>query len=493
MIRRLIILLLIVGCGTEPEEIVGCIDSLACNFDEEANNFDDNCIYPENNYDCLGNKLDECGIPNGNGYNQYGCCDLTQPDELGICDGYLDKVSYFPNENAQLFLHSILSDSSLEIPIATIDGIEMGFIIANVFPQKIENINVWGNGYGYIVSSVFTIPNLPSGLYLIADKIPFIIKSSSNVDALVVYPSNTINAYNRSGGASFYTDPKANVLSFLRPQSNYYHSSFSIPFFKWIRSLNYNFSYIADIDLDDENIFNTSKLIIIPGHNEYWSRKARKNFDEFISAENDAIILSGNTMWWQIRYEENHQIVCYKSIILDPIDDPFLKTTNWFKSILEYPILNSIGVDFRYGGYGDKEDQGWDGFKIINPLSPLFDGIEIELNQIISVPTREYDGTPISAIQNGNPIIDNDLLNFHKIEIIGYDIGIKWGTTNENSYPLFLIFQKTPTSGYVINTSSTDWCYKGFLGQDSDIIKQITINAIDLLLMNKNIFSEDLP
>jgi hypothetical protein len=45
MIRRLIILLLIVGCGTEPEDVYGCTVEDACNFNADATIFDDSCEY----------------------------------------------------------------------------------------------------------------------------------------------------------------------------------------------------------------------------------------------------------------------------------------------------------------------------------------------------------------------------------------------------------------------------------------------------------------
>ena len=56
MIRRLIILLLIVGCGTEPEDVYGCTNDTACNFNADANIFDNSCIYDVVK-DCAG----ECG------------------------------------------------------------------------------------------------------------------------------------------------------------------------------------------------------------------------------------------------------------------------------------------------------------------------------------------------------------------------------------------------------------------------------------------------
>ena len=54
--RRLIILLLIVGCdnSTESKKVYGCTDSTACNFNATATSFDDSCI---NELDCWG----ECG------------------------------------------------------------------------------------------------------------------------------------------------------------------------------------------------------------------------------------------------------------------------------------------------------------------------------------------------------------------------------------------------------------------------------------------------
>ena len=54
MIRRLIILLLIVGCGTEPEDVYGCTDNTACNFNPDATK-SKGCEYIE----------DGCGICGG--------------------------------------------------------------------------------------------------------------------------------------------------------------------------------------------------------------------------------------------------------------------------------------------------------------------------------------------------------------------------------------------------------------------------------------------
>jgi len=60
----------------------------------------------------------------------------------------------------------------------------------------------------------------------------------------------------------------------------------------------------------------------------------------------------------------------------DPETDPLLHTTTWDTPSLQYPIYSSVGADFPHGGYGLKTDNGWNGFKIATPTSPLLEGFE---------------------------------------------------------------------------------------------------------------------
>ena len=227
--------------------------------------------------------------------------------------------------------------------------------------------------------------------------------------------------------------------------------------------------------------------MIISGHNEYWSRTARENFDQYVNNGNDAMILSGNTMWWQVRYEQDgKQLICYQNAEMDPIENDELKTINWHRSSLNYPIIESIGCDFSNGGYGLKQDDGWDGYKILLPESPIFKNLNIQLNQIISIPTREYDSAPIKDVTpNGIPIIDTDILDFFRINILGFD---KCFRGTHHKYGTFIVMQKFYDSGVIINTSTSDWCIRGFSNKDSFIVKNITLNMISLLKNNSEIF-----
>jgi hypothetical protein len=84
--------------GTAPEAILGCTDDTACNYSSEANQDDGSCDYPEENFDCDGNCIaeldcndvcggsaeeDVCGVCNGPGLNEDGCCG----DEILDCYG----------------------------------------------------------------------------------------------------------------------------------------------------------------------------------------------------------------------------------------------------------------------------------------------------------------------------------------------------------------------------------------------------------------------
>ena len=63
MIRRLIILLLIVGCDLlQEEDVYGCTDATACNFNADANIFNNTCAYEDNDNDGICDSIDDCTV-----------------------------------------------------------------------------------------------------------------------------------------------------------------------------------------------------------------------------------------------------------------------------------------------------------------------------------------------------------------------------------------------------------------------------------------------
>ena len=402
-----------------------------------------------------------------------------------VIDGYTNKMSFSQADSINIFLNADTIWENVSVPIFDINGNIVSEFLTDLFPQTMSEDKPWENGYEYLKTTTIKTESLKSGIYLIDNKIPFIIKPENVVDAIIIYPSNTSNAYNKNEGYSLYTNPRAYKLSFHRQQNM---PRFSLEFFKWVNTLNYNFGYFCDYDLDKESTYALSDLIIIPGHSEYWSRSAREKFDEFINNGNDAMILSGNNMWWQVRYEnDGDQLVCYKDSELDPIDDLSLKTINWHRTMLDYSIIESIGCDFHNGGYGvEYDDNGWDGYKILLPNSPIFQGLDIDTNQVISIPSVEYDATPvINILDDGTPEVDAE--QFYKYNLLGFDRA-KRG--NPGKFGTFIVMKKMDHSGVIINAATTDWCNEGLLNKDSILIKSITLNMISLLKNDSDIFIE---
>ncbi len=73
----------------------------------------------------------------------------------------------------------------------------------NIVQQTMRTINPSEFGFGYKVTKRIKIPNLPSGVYLWDNTVPMIIRAKEP-KIVVVYPSNTANAYSNSGGKSLY-------------------------------------------------------------------------------------------------------------------------------------------------------------------------------------------------------------------------------------------------------------------------------------------------
>ncbi len=419
-----------------------------------------------------------------------------------IIDGYTDKISYDSNDSIQVFINAIKEYHKHKSIVEDINGSKVfSFEIVSIFPQDTFINQPYKNGFKYQLTHSLQLPNFKSGVYVIDDKIPFVVRPNleEEYDFLVVYSSNTENAYSCSGGKSTYVynssgKVPAKVVSFQRPLNLPFHSK---EFLKWIATKNkkYKIGYLSDQDLDNFELFNTSNLIIIPGHSEYWTKQARLNLDRYVNEGNHALILSGNTMWWQVRYSaDGNQMICYKGST-DPVEDSSLLTITWPDAALNYSVMESIGLDFMYGGFGKKVDNGWDGYRLVNTNSQIFKDCYIEENDLISLPADEVDGAPlIFSLDSSSFKLDNPF-GYFRYELFGFDF-----TSNnrkgidiwENTNGAWVGLQRNETSGIIINTGNTNWCKKaGMEGDDADLIKKITLNMIDLLMEGdaENIFT----
>lgn len=406
-----------------------------------------------------------------------------------IIDGYTHKLSAFAGDSIEIYLNAAAYSPKYHLQLYDLSEKIVFSQTVRVFPQPVVNQRPYEAGFGYRRTCKIAVPDVPSGVYLWENKIPFIVKAR-NPKITIVYSSNTANAYCSSGGKSLYgfnstVNIGAQKVSFLRPIPLPKHSE---AFLRWMLKENIkDVGYITDLDLDEYSNIRKSKLVIITGHSEYWTLRARQNFDRFVNEGKNALILSGNTMWWQVRYNKaKDQLICYRDEKADPIKSEKLKTINWSESSLGYPIYGSTGTDFRNAGYGLKHDNGWDGYKIVSD-SPLLEGTLLKRNDVLKCPSDELDGAPLASYADGVPVIDYQALAFYKVETVGYDLVQRSG---KEGVATWIAFKPGRSSGIVINTASTDWCSSRGIGSNPDIQK-ITANMITKLLNNERIFSTD--
>lgn len=434
------------------------------------------------------------GLPGCGANNSASSGPPVPLPEGKITDGYADQQSYRPGDVVTLFLNTN-SPAWANLHLYDYTGRPVFEFTAHLITQTAAGPNAWEIGFGYQASASFLLPDLKSGVYLIERLIPLIVKTApaAHADVVIVYPTNTVAAYNTAGGKSMYSQPDpAPIVSFHRPTGRTDQSAYLNSFLTWFEGLDlpYSFRYLADIDLEDYNELSGSKLLVVIGHSEYWTRSAREHFDQFVLDGGNALLLSGNNMWWQVRYGvDRDEMICYKRVP-DPNTDPLLRTINWTNPFLRYPVVPSIGADFLHGGFDGP------GFYVLLPNSPVFRGVAVKSGDLISMPTVEYDGAPLlnNPVTLGEPRLDLSALGAYRAEIIGYAIcdssdAAEIVTDIGNHVGTWIATQRTATSGVVINGASTNWCSKtGVNGQDSSRVRKIILNMIDILATHQSVF-----
>jgi hypothetical protein len=439
-------------------------------------------------------------------------------ETTSIVDGYTDKVSYFPDETQSVYINA-KAVSEGDVLLYDILGNVIYKTRMNLQPQTPSNAEPYSQGYGYKISATFHLPSdMRSGVYFWEKKIPFLVKSKAEKPIVVLMDSNTSAAYNCAGEGGLYgagekgCKNRPTQVSFQRPMYYPENSSLSRAFIKWISAQpnQNNMKFISDIDMDDYSSIEGSKLIVISGHSEYWTRLARENFDKFINRGGNAAIFSGNTMWWQVKYSpDKTKLICYKTLP-DPEPNPLLKTTLWSSPLLKYPTAQSIGASFEHGGwnriptplwarsnpileppeetFNQPALNGWNGLKIIDANSPVFAGLNLNRGDIVHFPAAlqdkiEYDGNPITGYNELNePIIDQQKLGFYKIHLLAFDRAFITYSTAQTA----VVFQKTASSGIIVNMANIGWSWSMAdahkSNPDQELFKRISSNVLNELI-----------
>ncbi|WP_436757656.1 N,N-dimethylformamidase beta subunit family domain-containing protein [Streptosporangium sp. V21-05] len=175
---------------------------------------------------------------------------------------------------------------------------------------------------------------------------------------LVSVPFLTWQAYNRAGvpGEGLYPTEgaeRAGRVTFDRPGGGP-AGNWEDNFYRWLSRGGVQVDYCSNLDLheDPDTLLRDRRLLVIPGHDEYWTRPMRDAAESFVAAGGNIAFFGGNTCWWQVRLEDDGRtMVCHRDALLDPMaaTDPSLVTVEWSGSPVCRPENSLTGVSFRRG------------------------------------------------------------------------------------------------------------------------------------------------
>lgn len=292
---------------------------------------------------------------------------------------YTDQTSYLPGDTITVFVSTTAPSFSLEISrdawtpqvMMTMEGLTADYQFQ---PWTLAN-ELW-KGAGWPPAFTVTIPDhWPTGSYLIRlvtdggaqGYRPFVVRhpipgSQSRVAFLANY--NTVNAYNSWGGASLYfstvghPNGRASHVGFLRPWSQaagrgkFYTAQRTVH--NQLQDDGFDPEYITEWDIENiPGLLRPYDVVVLAGHHEYISRPIYDALCEHHDRGGHLAFFSANDIWWQVRYENDGQImVGYRGNALT--DDPMvgvnddLVTTLWGSALLNRPGEALQGISYNF-------------------------------------------------------------------------------------------------------------------------------------------------
>ncbi len=266
-------------------------------------------------------------------------------------------------------------------------------------------------------------------------------------------------------------------------------------------------------------ILEAPHLFVSAGHDEYWSWGMRDAFDAFVEAGGNAAVLSGNTCFWQVRFDPGHTgMTGYKYRVED---DPVLGTPDerflsgcWSDRRVGRPETSSIGLTFSRGGYsryglGAAESSG--AYTVHRPEHWVFEGTGLRAGDGFgaddAIVAYECDGCVLETGPDGRPIPTGVDGAPESLEILATAPAHLWAQHEQptrysleqgdletcsmalygdaspdhlaelaDGHAVMAAFERSG-GGTVVNAGVTDWV----LGLDDPVVGRITRNVLERL------------
>jgi hypothetical protein len=431
-------------------------------------------------------------------------------------EGYADKTSLAPGESLGFYVSTDAPAFQIEISREGLDPSVVDRIQDVLGAEHPVRPIAYAEGCGWTESCRWEAPrDWRSGVYrarLIATlprgeftrwcdrraehSILFVVRAAepgATARILVQLCTNTYAAYNFWGGRSLYAYHsmerlRASRISLNRPGLGYYgHSTFNHwerQFVEWAERSEIPLEYACNYDLETHpEILDRYRLIIGVGHDEYWSGKMRENAEAFVAAGGNFALFSGNSVNWQVRFEdEGRTIRCHKEATDD--DPAYMAgdlqhlTTQFGAPEVGWPENAFTGVGWNQGGYHRSHGQHMDGsgaYTVRRADHWVFEDTGLKdgdtfggANTIVGYETdgclyEERDGRPCPTGADGTPL-DFEILCQAPASV----------RTGHHGCATMGFYQH---KGAFFNAGTTDWSH----GLSDPIVDRITRNVLTRL------------
>lgn len=201
-------------------------------------------------------------------------------------------------------------------------------------------------------------------------------------------------------------------------------------FVAWAEAQGYVLDYATDYDLEVEpDLLSGYQSAFFVGHSEYWSGGQRDQVERFVDAGGRIAILSGNTCFWKVRWENDGKTyVCHKWKGFEAEDVPPEQATHlWSHRAFGRPEAELTGLSFVFAGYhrlGMCVARGQGGFTVYDDRHWALEGSDLFYGDVIGgdLPLIGYesDGCRFTFDDGGLPRAVPMLGVPENLEIIGF-------------------------------------------------------------------------
>ncbi len=255
----------------------------------------------------------------------------------------------------------------------------------------------------------------------------FVVRNDGrSSDILVQTSDTTYQAYNYWGGSSLYfgyaLGGRGVAVSYNRPynpgeiENDFFYGEY--PLVRWLERNGYDVSYCGCVDTATRPAeVQDHKVFVSSGHDEYWSGSMRTNVEAARDAGVHLIFMTGNEIFWRIRFENSpttsgadKTIVCYKETLQNAKVDPSPEWTGtWRDGRFTPPALGGANPENALTGTL---------FKAINPIGAIDFAIKVPSTY---ASRRFWRNTSVAGLAPGTTATLSD-------ETLGYE----WNTDADN-------------------------------------------------------------